>query len=108
MFGIGFGELLVIGVVAIIVFGPDRLPQIARQAGEFVRTGRQLMLKARQDLAREMGDDYDELRRLAMTDPRRVIFGDDPPPPQASPSAAPPRSEPLSRGEVPPFDREAT
>lgn len=104
MFGVGLGELLVIGVVAIVVFGPDRLPEIARQTAQFVRTTRQLMLKARQDLAREMGDDYDELRRLATADPRRALF-DEPIGPAAP---APPSERPLARGEVPPYDREAT
>ena len=37
MMGIGFAEFLVIGVVALLVFGPDRLPDFARQAGRMVR-----------------------------------------------------------------------
>ncbi|NIA08825.1 MAG: twin-arginine translocase subunit TatB [Nitrospiraceae bacterium] len=36
MFGIGLPELLLILVLALIVFGPDRLPQIARQIARFV------------------------------------------------------------------------
>jgi TatA/E family protein of Tat protein translocase len=40
MFGMGWPEIALIGVVAIIVFGPDKLPDLAKQAGRFVRTVR--------------------------------------------------------------------
>lgn len=40
--GIGFGEMVVIALVAIFVVGPDRLPAAARSAGRFVRQLRQL------------------------------------------------------------------
>jgi Tat protein translocase TatB subunit len=36
MFGIGLPELLLILVLALIVFGPDRLPQVARQIAHFI------------------------------------------------------------------------
>ena len=35
MFGIGWGEILVIGVVALVVVGPEKLPEVARAAGKF-------------------------------------------------------------------------
>ena len=37
MFGISFSELLIIFLIVLIVFGPDRLPQIARTLGKAVR-----------------------------------------------------------------------
>ena len=40
MFGVGLPEFAVIALVAVIVFGPDRLPELARQAGRFVRQDR--------------------------------------------------------------------
>lgn len=40
MGSLGFGELLFIGVVALIVFGPKRLPEIARRAGELMARAR--------------------------------------------------------------------
>ncbi|MDR0881463.1 MAG: Sec-independent protein translocase protein TatB [Candidatus Adiutrix sp.] len=35
MFGVGWGEILVIGVVALVVVGPEKLPEVARAAGKF-------------------------------------------------------------------------
>jgi len=36
MFDIGFSEMMVIAVVALVVLGPERLPRVARQAGEWI------------------------------------------------------------------------
>ena len=47
MMGIGFAEFMVIGVVALLVFGPDRLPDFARQAGRMVRQLRKLAPRPR-------------------------------------------------------------
>ncbi len=41
MFGIGFGELLFLAVLALIVFGPRRLPEMARTVGRFLSQVRQ-------------------------------------------------------------------
>ena len=40
MFDIGFGELLVLGVLALFVFGPERLPKVAAQAARALRDAR--------------------------------------------------------------------
>ena len=42
MFGVGLPELAVLVFIAVLVFGPDRLPDLAKQAGQMVRKGRQL------------------------------------------------------------------
>ena len=47
MFGIGLPELMVILLVAVVVFGPERLPDLARQAGRFVRQVRNLAGRGR-------------------------------------------------------------
>ncbi len=41
LFGIGFGELLFLAVLALLIFGPKRLPEIGRAVGRFLREFRQ-------------------------------------------------------------------
>jgi sec-independent protein translocase protein TatB len=53
--GIGWGEILMLLGAAIFIFGPDRLPEVARQAGKMLRTARQLASNARSQLADELG-----------------------------------------------------
>lgn len=61
MFDIGFGELLLIAVVALIVLGPERLPKAARFAGLWVRRARAQWYSVKSELEREMA--ADELKR---------------------------------------------
>ncbi|MFZ2503027.1 MAG: sec-independent translocase [Nocardioides sp.] len=72
MFGMGLPELTVILVVAVLVFGPDRLPELARQAGRFVRQARAMANSARDDLRRELGPEYADLE-LRDLDPRVLV-----------------------------------
>lgn len=115
MFDVGPAEILVILVVAIVVFGPDKLPQFARQAGRLVRTTRRMMNDARADLAAEMGDDFEGLKDLKNLNPREfvrrnVLDGLDDDDDEAEPEK--PRSRrghrPLGIGESPPFDPDST
>jgi sec-independent protein translocase protein TatB len=61
MFDIGFSELLIIAVVALIVLGPQRLPHAARLAGLWVRRLRSQWYAVKADLERELADE--EFRR---------------------------------------------
>src|SRR5665811_1618890 len=72
MFGMGWPEIFVVGVVAMLAFGPDKLPEFARQAGKFVRTARQMVDNAKDDLGREMGHDFSGIG-LRDLDPREVV-----------------------------------
>lgn len=54
MFDIGFWELLVIAVVLLLVMGPERLPEVARQAAFLVRKARSGMFRLRQEMQSEM------------------------------------------------------
>ena len=61
MFDIGFGELLLIAVVALVVLGPERLPRAARFAGLWVRRARAQWYSVKSELEREL--EAEELKR---------------------------------------------
>ena len=61
MFDIGFSELVVIGVVALIVIGPERLPKVARAAGLLYGRMQRYVSTVKSDISREI--QLDELRR---------------------------------------------
>jgi len=63
MFDIGFWELIVIGVVALLVIGPERLPAVARTAGLWVGRARRFVSSVQSDISREMNKS-EELQRL--------------------------------------------
>jgi len=62
MFDIGFSELLVIAVVALIVIGPERLPKVARTMGHLFGRMQRYVNDVKADISREM--ELDELRKL--------------------------------------------
>jgi sec-independent protein translocase protein TatB len=62
MFGIGPQELVVVALLVLIVFGPRKLPQIARDLGHFVREAQRSINEFREELDSE---EVDEARRGA-------------------------------------------
>ncbi len=62
MFDIGFSELFVIGVVALIVIGPERLPKVARTMGHLFGRLQRYVNDVKADISREM--ELEELRKL--------------------------------------------
>ena len=54
MFDIGFSELFVIGVVALVVIGPERLPKVARTAGVLFGRLQRYVTQVKSDISREM------------------------------------------------------
>lgn len=115
MFGIGFPEMLVLGVVAIIVFGPERLPEFARTAANFLRSMRRMVSNAQNDLRNELGPEFADLD-VRDLNPRNFVrkhllegIDDDDlaaaDKPVSSSADPPPR---LATGERAPYDTEAT
>ncbi len=62
MFDIGFTEMMIIAVVALVVIGPERLPKVARQAGEWMGKLRRYVDDVKSDINRQM--QLDELRKI--------------------------------------------
>jgi sec-independent protein translocase protein TatB len=103
----------VIALVAILVFGPERLPDFARQAGQMVKQVRRMANNARDELRAELGPEYADLE-LRDLDPRNIVRrhiqevldeDDD----DVAPSRPSRRGlRPLDDGEIPPYDGDAT
>src|SRR3954466_13559825 len=109
MFGVGLPELAVIAFVAVLVFGPDKLPDFARQAGRLAKQMRSFAHQARDELREELGPEYADLN-LRDLDPRAIVkrhimeamnegMAEEPEPRAGAPVPA---------GEPPPFDIDAT
>ena len=65
MFDIGFTELMVIGVVALIVIGPERLPKVARTAGHLYGRLQRYVSSVKSDISHEI--QLDEIRRAGQS-----------------------------------------
>lgn len=88
MFGIGWAELLVIGVVALVVVGPEKLPGAARTAGKVYGYVYRVLVEARESVKAEV-----DLAELEFRKTREA----------AEPGAQPDESRP----EIPPDDKSA-
>src|SRR4051812_17258898 len=62
MFDIGFSELLVIGVVALIVIGPQKLPRVARTVGHLLGRMQRYVADVKADINKEI--ELEELRKM--------------------------------------------
>jgi sec-independent protein translocase protein TatB len=111
---IGWGEILVIALAALFIFGPERLPTLAKDAAAGLKRLRRAMRDVRGQMDESLGDDFAELRELDLrryhprTFIRDQLFGDEEdefplrsPGPQAV-------ARPRDRGTPPPFDYDAT
>lgn len=124
MFGnIGWSEFIVLVVVGLFVFGPERLPAAAAWLGRTVRQVREYATGAREQLRSELGPEFDEFRKpledlrgIRDINPRRAAarhlfegLDDDEPDGYTSPPVrGTPLAKPLQRGERAPFDPDAT
>ena len=109
MFDVGLLELAVIALVAVVVLGPDKLPDLARQAAQLIHRVRGMATNARDELRTELGPEYADLQ-LRDLDPRAIVrkhiseaMADvDREQAQAF------QDDKLPEGQVPPYDVEAT
>jgi len=62
MFDIGFSELMLIGIVALVVIGPERLPKVARTAGQWIGKLNRYVSQVKQDIDRDIK--LEELRKM--------------------------------------------
>ncbi len=120
MFDVGFGELAVLLLAGLFVFGPDRLPQVVSQAARLLRQLRAMAAGARAELNDAIGpelrelnvlSDLDDLRRInPRTALTRMLSDDGQPAAPAGNGSVPPgstgASDPAAAGPV--FDPDAT
>ncbi|NCD19608.1 MAG: Sec-independent protein translocase TatB [Actinobacteria bacterium] len=85
-------EVMVLLMIVLLVVGPDKLPEIARQLGSWTRMARDLIREAKSSLKDELGDEISDLRSLdpRQYDPRRIVrealMEDTPPRPASRPA----------------------
>jgi sec-independent protein translocase protein TatB len=115
MLHIGFGEILVIAVVALFIVGPTRLPKVAADAGRMLRQLRMMAKQASASVREELGPEFADVD-LADLHPRRFVRKhlfedlDDDDVRDGMPTSSPATvsTRPLETGERPPYDAEAT
>lgn len=122
---VGWGEMLVLVVVGLVILGPERLPEAIRWTANALRQARDYVTNASDQLRDEMGPEFDDLRpslselqklrgmtpRAALT--KHLLDGDDSLFTAVSSLAEAPRSAPPPRAAEPvtgpaPFDSDAT
>lgn len=106
MFGsLGWPEMLTLLVVALLIFGPDKLPAVAKDAAQMLRTVRNMAKDARSQISTELGPEFSDFD-LDQLNPRSFVqknlFGDD----EDEPGPAARQQRPASRinGEQTPYD----
>lgn len=85
MFDIGIGEIIALAIVGLLIFGPDRLPKAAADAGRWARQIRAMAANAKTDLADSAGVDLSDtvgaVKELRDLHPKRWasgLFDDEP------------------------------
>ena len=84
---IGWGEIIVLGLAALFIFGPERLPSLAKDAAQGLKRVRETVTGVRGQLHDSLGEDFDQLRDLDLrqyhpkTFIKNQLLGDDDPSP---------------------------
>lgn len=69
MFGLGMQEILVIGVLALLLLGPKKLPELAQTVGKFVRDFQRAADEVKREITSPVNDMRDEMKRQAGLEP---------------------------------------
>ncbi|MCZ2819318.1 twin-arginine translocase TatA/TatE family subunit [Modestobacter sp. VKM Ac-2977] len=91
---IGWGEIVVLALAALFIFGPDRLPTLAKDAANGLKKARDAVTGVRGQLHDTLGDDFDHLRDIDLrqyhpkTFIRSQLMGDDDAPARTGSTAA--------------------
>jgi sec-independent protein translocase protein TatB len=110
---LGWGEVLLLALLGLIIFGPDRLPRAIRDLSKMLRQLRSMARGAASDLRAELGPEMADID-LRSLHPRRFVedalFGEDDDDATAATSAhqMTPAPAALAANERPPFDTDAT
>ena len=65
MFDVGFSEVVIIAIIALVILGPERLPKVARTIGFWVGKARRMVADVKSDIDREMREsELSDLRKL--------------------------------------------
>jgi sec-independent protein translocase protein TatB len=115
VFGLSGEKLLILGLIAVFILGPDRLPHYAQQLAKLVKSIRRMADGAKDQLANEIGEELD-WKKLdpRQYDPRRIIreaLSDEVAVAPNATALNKPKTQTqpkLAAGEQPPFDSEAT
>ena len=117
MFDLNISKLLILAVLALIIFGPNELPKMAKQAGQALRDLRKIAEGAKNDLREGLGLEFADFE-IEDLNPKRFVakhlFDDvngnsgarDHPAAAATPNRG--NATPLAPGERPPYDIDAT
>lgn len=112
---IGWGEIIVLALAALFIFGPERLPHLAKDAAAGLKRVRSAITGVRAQVNETLGDDLPELRDLDLrkyhpkTFIRSQLIGDDDDDkPVVRPAAAAAPARPRDHATPPPFDPDAT
>ena len=122
MFGLSGEKIIILGLIAAFVLGPERLPGYAQKLAQFIKSLRRMAEGAKTQLSEEMGEEFEDLdwRKLdpRQYDPRRIIRDAlreetadllaAKSSVEALTSAKPGKVKKLADGEAAPFDPEAT
>ncbi|GAA4522461.1 hypothetical protein GCM10023096_49230 [Nonomuraea ferruginea] len=117
VFGLGWLEVGALIIIALLVFGPDKLPQAASQAGKTLRNLRRMANNARDDLRAGLGPEFSNFDPADLNPRnfvRKHLLEDDeddwkkPAAAELEPADTVPVGGELGVGEIPPYDNEAT